>query len=138
MLDRLSHSDKFLKESTRKDGEDKSGQARPHTGQDLTLELRYKDGRIDAFPYAYMSAARYDPAIGITVYCAGWRIVIKGSALTPLMRDISMHKRDFVEEYSSPAITLAEGEKRPHVEKIEVTEPGGAEKDDRNAKDTDR
>lgn len=128
MPERLSHSEKFLKESTQKEGEDKSGQARPHTGQDLALELYFKDGRIDAFPYAYMSAIRYDPAIGITVYCAGWRIVIKGSALKPLMRDISMHKRDFIEEYSSPSVILAEGEKRPHVEKIEVTEPGGDEK----------
>ncbi len=37
----------------------------------ISLELRLKDGSIEAFPYAYLSHARFDPSEGIELQFGG-------------------------------------------------------------------
>lgn len=52
----------------------------------ISLELRLKDGGIEAFPYAYLSHARFDPSEGIELHFGGKTVRIAGRNLGAELR----------------------------------------------------
>jgi len=50
------------------------------------LELRYRDGSISAYGYAWLNEARFDPSEGITMHIAGRTVTITGRNLNAEIR----------------------------------------------------
>jgi hypothetical protein len=95
--------------------------ARRGIGQDLMLELRFKNGAETAFSYAFLSRADHNPDEGIRLTFAADKVRIEGSDLRQLFSEIITHKRSFIEEYSSPMLALANAG-RPQVTRIVIFE----------------
>jgi hypothetical protein len=91
------------------------------TSNQPTLQLRFKDGRESAVPYPYITWYDYDPAKGITLETPAHDVHIEGTGLSFVFRQIASHKRQIVDELSSPGKTLAANEVRSHVAAIRVT-----------------
>ncbi len=50
------------------------------------LELRYKNGNIDAFPYAWLNRASFDPSEGIILRFGSETVTVAGQNLNGEMR----------------------------------------------------
>ena len=52
----------------------------------LMLEIRLKDGSIEAFPYSWLERARFDPTEGVTLTFGGCQVHIHGRNLNAEVR----------------------------------------------------
>lgn len=73
------------------------------------LELRYKNGNIDAFPYAWLTRASFDPSEGITLRFGSETITLVGRNLNAearpnvrLFAAIVSHRVPWIEEADRP------------------------------------
>jgi hypothetical protein len=80
----------------------------------LMLELRYKNGNIDAFPYAWLNRASFDPSEGITLRFGSETVTISGQHLNAearaqvrLFDGIVRHRVPWVREADGPALLEA-------------------------------
>lgn len=80
----------------------------------IMLELRRKDGVVEAFPYTYLSHARFDPSDGIELHFGGKVVTIKGRNLGAEVRPnvrlfdaILRHRVPFVQEADGPSAIKA-------------------------------
>jgi hypothetical protein len=76
----------------------------------IMLELRHKDGKVQAFGYAWMERAEFDPSEGITLHFGGKTVRITGCNLnTPvrpnvrLFNGILRHRVPWVQEADGTA-----------------------------------
>ncbi|MGE3509286.1 MAG: hypothetical protein AB7N65_10425 [Vicinamibacterales bacterium] len=104
------------------DGESPFALARRGTGQDLMLELRFRNGGAASLAYAYLVRADYRPETGIHLQFSVCEVLIEGSNLRPLYGEIISHRRSFVEEDSSASrlAKLADSTTPTHVERITI------------------
>jgi hypothetical protein len=80
----------------------------------LMLELRYKNGNIDAFPYAWLNRASFDPSEGITLCFGSEKVTIMGQNLNGEMHaqvrlfdGIVRHRVPWVREADGTALLEA-------------------------------
>jgi|GEM_PF-5532933 len=83
------------------------------------LDLRFRDGRRQAFPYSYLSQASYDPSAGITLRFASASVSVTGRALLPVYQAITNQTAIAIVE--SPS-AFDEGGDAAFVEGISITE----------------
>ncbi len=81
----------------------------------LMLELRYKDGNIDAFPYAWLGKASFDPSKGITLRFGAETVKITGRNLNSearpnvrLFAALVRHRIPWIQETSESQVWKAE------------------------------
>jgi len=80
----------------------------------ISLELRLKGGNIEAFPYAYLSHARFDPSEGIELQFGGKSVRIAGQNLgaevrpnITLFSGIVRHRIAWIAEADEPTAMSA-------------------------------
>lgn len=91
----------------------------------LMLELRKKDGSVEALGYAWLERAHFDPSDGITLHVAGRTVRIKGRDLNGeirpnvrLFQGITRHRVPWVQEADNATAMESRG-KGMLVESIE-------------------
>ena len=91
----------------------------------LMLELRKKDGTVQAVGYAWLERAEFDTSIGITLHVAGRTVRIKGRDLNGeirpnvrLFQGITRHRVPWIQEADN-ATTMESRGKGLLVESIE-------------------
>lgn len=91
----------------------------------IMLELRHKDGSIDAFPYAWLSKASLDPSEGITLHFGANIVKIGGRNLNAEIRPnvrlfaaIVRQRVPYVQEADRPTLlsTLKNATVIEHIE----------------------
>jgi hypothetical protein len=94
--------------------------------QAIMLELRHKDGNIDAFPYAWLSKANFDPSEGITLRFGAETVKITGRNLNAEVRPnvrlfaaIVRHRVPYIQEADGPTL-LSSHRQAIVVERITV------------------
>lgn len=92
----------------------------------IALEIRFKDGRNEAFPYAYLQRSSLDPSEGITLRFGGAVVRITGRNLNAELRPnvrlfsaIAQHRVPWIEEAGNAAILQA-GKGATVIEQIEL------------------
>jgi hypothetical protein len=92
----------------------------------IMLELRHKDGSIDAFGYAWLSKSTFDPSEGITLHFGASTIKITGRKLNAEVRPnvrlfaaILRHRVPWICEADGAAIIQASKD-TVLIERIEV------------------
>jgi hypothetical protein len=107
------------------DGRSQFPLARRGTGQDLMLELRFKDGGAVSLAYAFLARADYRPETGIKLLFSLCEVEIEGSNLRPLYSEIIAHRRSYVEEDTSVGrlAKLADGSTHERIERITIRVP---------------
>jgi len=80
----------------------------------VMLELRHKDGRIDAFAYAWLGKVSFDPSDGITLRFGGETVTIKGRNLNAevqpnvrLFAALVRHRVPYIQEADGPQAMMA-------------------------------
>lgn len=103
--------------------------ARPGTGQDFMLELRFKDGRATLLDYTYLPRCDYDPDRGIRLAFSTCEVRIEGSNLRGLLEEIRARKRRVIEEETSTArlVKLGHDAAPPFVSRIRIFTDGEEE-----------
>lgn len=91
----------------------------------IMLELRKKDGNVQAVGYAWLERATFDPSVGITLHIVGKTIRITGRNLNaeirPLVRlfqGITRHCVPWIQEADESAVMTA-GKVSTIIERIE-------------------
>ncbi len=91
----------------------------------LMLELRKKDGNIQAVGYAWLERMEFDPSEGIKLHVAGRTIRIKGRNLNTeirpnvrLFQGMTRHRVPWIQEADEPTV-MESGGKGILVESIE-------------------
>ena len=91
----------------------------------LMLELRKKNGNIQAFGYAWLERIDFDPSEGITLHVTGRTIHIKGRNLNTEIRPnvrlfqcLTRHRVSWIQEADQPT-TMESGGKGILVDSIE-------------------
>jgi hypothetical protein len=104
----------------------------------LALEVRYRDGNRDYFPYSVLGPWRYDPSVGILLKFSGGDVVtlvlICGSNLDTLVngsinltdRGMQRHRITFIREMDEEELRSV-GERGPTIDCIRAAECGSAE-----------
>jgi len=83
--------------------------------QAIMLELRFKDGRVQAMGYAWLLDAEFDPSLGITLHFSDKTVRVTGRNLNaesrPSMRlfnGLARHRVPWIQEADEPtALTAA-------------------------------
>ena len=82
----------------------------------LMLELRKKDGSVEALGYAWLERAHFDPSDGITLYVAGRTVRIKGRDLNAEVRPnvrlflgILRHRVSWIQEADNATVMESQG-----------------------------
>ena len=93
----------------------------------IMLELRHKDGNIDAFPYAWLSKASLDPSEGITLRFGAETVKITGRNLNAearpnvrLFAAIVRHRVPWIQEADGPTMLSTHRQAVVVVERITV------------------
>ena len=98
----------------------------------LSLELRFRDGNRDWFPYSWLGPVRFNPSVGLLLKFAGDTMIlvlIRGSNLDILVnqsinltdRGIGRHRILWLREMEGDEIRQA-GNTQPTIDSIEVAE----------------
>ncbi len=66
--------------------------------EQVSLDLRFKDGSCLGLSYAYLTARRFDPSGGITLEMAGYKVVIQGIHLDDLYRRLLLNAVASIQE----------------------------------------
>jgi len=120
-----------------KDGAEESscpafGYLRGLTSQALAVELRFRDGNSDWFPYSWLGPWRFNPSVGLLLKFTGdvtSLVLIRGSNLDALVgqtvnltdRGFQRHRILWVREMDEGELRRV-GEGGPTIDKIEVAE----------------
>lgn len=98
----------------------------------LSLELRFRDGNRDWFPYSWLGPVRFNPSVGLLLKFSGDTMIlvlIRGSNLDILVnqsinltdRGIGRHRILWLREMEEEEIRQA-GNAQPTIDNIEVAE----------------
>ena len=99
----------------------------------LTLELRFKTGDREAYPYGLLASVRFNPSAGILLKLTSdvvTLIFIKGSnldlpvhlgAVDLIERGLERHRVTYIREMDEHELRKA-GEREPTIDRIEVAE----------------
>lgn len=98
----------------------------------LAIEVRYRDGNSDFFPYALLGPWRFNPSVGLLLKFTGdviTLVLIRGSNLDALVnqsinltdRGIARQRILWVREMDEDALRVA-GKGQPTIDRIEIAE----------------
>lgn len=98
----------------------------------LSLEVRFRDGNCDWFPYSWLGPYRFNPSVGLLLKFTGDTVIlvlVRGSNLDALVnqsinltdRGIARHRILWLREMEEEGIRQA-GREQPTIDRIEVAE----------------
>jgi hypothetical protein len=98
----------------------------------LAVEIRFRDGNRDYFPYSHLGPWRFNPSVGLLLKFTGdvvTLVLIRGSNLDALVggsvnltdRGLQRHRITFVREMDEAELRTV-GEGGPTIDRIEVAE----------------
>jgi hypothetical protein len=98
----------------------------------LALELRFRDGNRETYPYSWLGPWKYNPSAGLLLKFTGdvvTLVLVKGSNLDALVnqsvnltdRGLQRHRISYIREMDEDELRQV-GEKGPTIDRIEVAE----------------
>lgn len=91
-----------------------------NSGQEVMLELRFRNGNAIALGYAYLVSVSFDPSEGIRLEFTGHEVLITGTNLTKLFRGLVHHKITYIQELEVPGLPEAKLADTPSVEEVSI------------------
>jgi hypothetical protein len=96
-------------------------EARARSRESLMLDIRLADGRIESFPYAYLTRVRYVPGDTLVLRFGSDEVTAEGRNLARLRDAVSEHRVRFIQEGSEEEERLTP-EEAPHIGRIVITD----------------
>jgi hypothetical protein len=95
--------------------------ARGSSRDAIMLDVRFADGRIVSFNYAYFVRMEYRPGDSIELRFGDASVLIEGRRLGQLRQSLSEHRRREIKEDTEAEDGL-KSEEDSHIERIEIQE----------------
>jgi hypothetical protein len=96
-------------------------EARPRSREDIMLDIRFADGRIVTFSYAYFTRMEYQPGDTLRLWFGGAEVEVKGRRLARLRETLAEHRARSIQEGTEAEEGL-KPEDAAHIERIEIQE----------------
>jgi hypothetical protein len=121
-LQKILNHPALRREPEEEDEVEAHGEARVRSRDNLTLELRFADGRRSGFSYIGLMESDFDPGQDgetITLRFGHAKVTVYGQALSEVYEKILDQRERFIQEGSEGAEGLRKDD-TPYVERIEI------------------